>query len=610
MTFKDVLVIQDLTGGINSKQRATKIQDNQLVSIENFDFDANSLRRAKGYTKLGTEDDSDLTGKTLYKHEILSGIDVLVKTIGTFIKYYDTVDDEWYKLTLDTFTTGKRWAFASFNGYLYGNNGTDNWIFWNGSARSTLASEITIGATTIDLATGEGARVPTSGTIMIQGDEITYSGKSTDQLTGVSGVGATHAAGSTVILELDASTYSGLEKAKEGKYTIAFHSNRLYYISASNPRKVLHSKLADNTNPETDLINFTVAGSGAGDAGFGFAPDELVNLKQYINGNNSSILATFCKNGNVYAFTVTDGASTTVNVFVPARTMNSYPINSSMVTVAENDLAIVDQFGHCRTLGYGDVNTPLTVKTISQLIEPSLEVTNWDDGCEIYHNRKLYLGGATLEAGTNDIYYYHDSNYTAWGAYTHWDVVDFAEYNAELYGLSAVTGNVFKLNDGYSVYSDSVDDNYEGDYASEAVSKEYHFEQPHKYKQALLLRMDGFITSNAEVNFDIFLDGALFCTFLIDGNDTDILSTIPNVAVGTIVFGQGVFGGGLPGGTTRKEFYVQFALPTLKNFLKAQFRLRMSGRNVDFEMTNLTMFAKELGKELWLNERILTQYIA
>ena len=86
------------------------------MSILGFDFDANSLRRAKGYTKLGTEDDSDLTGKSLYKHEILSGTDLLIKTIGTYIKYYDSVDDEWYKLTDSTFTADLRWSFETFNG--------------------------------------------------------------------------------------------------------------------------------------------------------------------------------------------------------------------------------------------------------------------------------------------------------------------------------------------------------------------------------------------------------------------------------------------------------------------------------------------------------------
>ena len=607
MTFKDVKLITDMTGGVNSKQRPTKIADNQLVSIVSMDFDANSLRRAKGYTKLGTEDDASLTGKTLYKHEILSGTDILIKSIGTYLKFYDTVDDEWYLLTNSTFTTALRWSFTSFNGYLYGNNGTDNWVFLNGSARSTLASQITTGATTIDLATGTGGRFPTSGTLMIQNEVITYSGKSSDQLTGVAGVLTTHIADTTVILRLDSSTYSSLSKGKEGKFTSAFHSNRRYFIDKDNPRKLWHSKLADNTNPETDLINFTVAGTGSGDAGYGFAPDELVAIKEYINGNNSSILACFCTNGNVYAFVVTDGASTTTNVFVPTRTMNSYPVNSQMVAVSENDLVMVDQFGHARTLGYGDVNTPLKVQTISTLIEPSLEATTWDEGCLDYFNRRIWIGGISESGGeTNDVYYYHDANYTAWGSYGHWDVIDFAQYNGWLYGLSAVTGDVWKLLDGYAVYSDDADENYEGDYRSEAITKEYHFEQPHKYKQLLKIRADGFITSNADVYLDVYLDGALFNTFLISGDNTDILGAVPNVAVGSIVFGQGVFGGGLPEGSTRKEFVAQLQLNVIQSFLKVQFRIRMDGRNIDFELTNMSVFAKELGSEQWLTNKILT----
>lgn len=608
MSFKDVQLITDLTGGLNSKQRPTKIQDNQLVSMVGFDFDANSLRRAKGYTLFGTENDSSLTGKTLYKHESFTGEDMLVKTIGTVVKYYDTVDDEWYHAGLATFTANKKWTFTTFNGYLSGNNGVDSWVFWNTYAISTLASEITTGSTTIDLATGTGnVRFPSSGTVMIQGDEIAFSGRTGDQLTGVTGIATTHPAGSTVVLALDASTYSSLEVAKEGKHTSAVYKNRRFYISGVNSRMIRFSKLADNTNPETDMMNFTVAGTGSGDAGFNFAPDEMVSMTEYTNSNEDSVLAVTCKNGKVYAFIVTDDGSTTTSTFKTIKTMSTFPINSSLITIADNDIAFVDQLGHCRTLSYGDVNNPLQVQTISFLIEPSLEATNWDEGCIQHHNRKLYLGGASLEGGTNDIYYYFDANYQAWGAYGHWDAVDFAEYNSELYGLSTITGNVFKLNNTLSVYSDSVDDNYEGDYNSEAVTKEYHFGQPHKYKQSLLLRMDGFITSNAPVYLDMFLDGGLYGTWLIDGNNTEIQGSIPNVAVGNVIFGQGVFGGGLPGGSVRKEFVAQLALPTLKNFLKVQFRLRMSGKNIDFEMTNLSIWAKEMGKELWLKEKIIIQ---
>lgn len=603
--FKGQLIIEDMTGGINSKQRSTKIKDNQFVSIVGFDFDGNSLRRAKGYTKFGTESDVNLTGKTLYTHQILAGQDVLVKPIGTYIKFYDDYSDSWLKMTDDTFTANKRWSFVSFNGFMYGGNGNDNFIFWNGSARSSLANSITTGSTEIDLGTGHGGRFPSSGSLMIEDDVITYTGRSGDQLTGVSNISSNHAAGVTVILKLDSTTYSSLETPAEGKNTMVFFQNRNYYISADNKTKILHSKLADNTNPETDIVNFTVAGSGSGDAGFGFAPDELVGMRRFINSNSTAVLAVFCKNGEVYAFVVTDSSSTTSNAFIPIRTMNSYPISPSMICVAENDLAIVDQFGHVRTLTYGDQNTPMTVRTISEFIEPSLEATYWDNGAIIYHNRELIAGGASIDGGTNDIYYIRDADYEAWKSYGHWDVVDFAEYNAELYGLSAVTGNVFKLNNTYAVYTDDVEENYEGEYYSEIVTKAFTFERPHYYKETLKMRADGFITSNTEAFFDIYTENGYFTTFKIDGTNQNILFQIPNIAVGTVVFGQGVFGGGLPNGSVRREFFVQLQLNVQLKFLKFYIRIRMTGKNVDFELTNLSIFAKLLGEDYWLKEKII-----
>ena len=599
--FKDQTIIQDLTGGLNSKQRPTKIADNQMISILGFDFDANSLRRAKGYTKFGTESETTLTGKTLYTHNILSGIDIVIKTIGTKLKFYDSVDDAWYTFSNTTWTADLKWSFSTFNSYLYGNNGTDQWVVWQGSAYSHLNGAILAGATTIDLTTNEGGRFPASGTIHIQDDVITYSGRTTDQLTGVSGVAVDHPSGSTVVLNAVA---TAIDVVKEGKNTIAFYKNRNFYIDGTNPRKIVHSKLADNSSPETDISNFTVLGSGAGDAGFAFAPAEMIAIKKFVNGNNSSILAVFCKDGSVYSFSVTDGASTTTSTFVDIRTMNSYPKNSSMVSVAENDLAMVDQFGYIRTLNYGDTNTPLTVQTISSSIEPSLEATFWEDSAIFYFKRKLWVAGSTIDGGNNDIFYFHDGNYNSWGAYSHWDVIDFEKYNDDMIGLSAVSGDVWKLHDSYSVYLDDVDDNYEASYYSEAVSKEFNFGLPHQQKQVLKLRADGFISSNSDVYLDVYTDGSLLNSFLINGDNTTILGTIPNVACGSIVFGTGVFGGGLPSGTTRKEFYAEILFPDVFNFLKIQFKIRMDGKNIDFELTNLTIFAKLLGIELWTKGEI------
>lgn len=594
MKNEPVYPIDDLTGGVNTKQRPSKIAPNQLASIISMDFSANSLRRALGYTVFGTDVDDEETGKTLYRHSILAGVDVLIKTVGTFIKFYDRVDGAWYKTTDATFTANRRWSFDRFNGYLYGQNGVDNWVFWQGSTLTQIVNGVIAGSTVIDLPTGKGALYPASGTVMIQDEAITYTGNAADQLTGCT-ITATHAAGSTVILRLDSSTYSTLADANQ----ISFFRNRIYIIDASTPTIVRHSKLADNTNPETDLVNFTISGGTAGDAGFGIAPDQIIAMKAMITGNSTSVLACFCKDGNVYAFVVTDGTGTTTNAFVPLRTMTTYPVTNRVVEVVENDLMIVDQRGHIRTLGYGDVNTPVRIETISSLIEPSLETMDFTDGAMVYDKRKKYVIGKTTDANVNDFTFYHDASYNAWGAYSHWDCVDFAHYDGELYGLSAVSGNVWKLNNGYDANG--------GTYYSDAVTGELTLGMPLNYKEALKLRMTGLITNNCLAYIDFFFDNEETpVTFLINGNNPAIIGASPNVAIGTVVFGSGVFGGGLPDGVSRREFYVQLKFSATFRFLKVTMRIRIDDKNVDFEMTDALLWAKLSDTNYWLPSKDLT----
>lgn len=597
MPFEPLAHIQDFTGGLNTKQRPNKIAPNQSKSIISMDFSANSMRRALGYSKVGSEGDSardNLVGKTLYTHKILAGVDLMVKSVGTYLEFYDTVDEKWYLLTDATFTAGLHWSFASFNGFLYGNNGIDDWIFWNGGATSTLVNAIAPGGTTIDLQTDHGGRFAASGTVMIQDEAITYTGKTGDQLTGCT-ITEAHAAGSTVMTKLDSTSYASLRKVRD----IKFHQNRLYFIDYDVPTTIFHSKLADNTNPETDLLNFTIAGAGSGDAGFGIAPEELVALKQIINGNSSVMLASFCKDGIIYSFNVIDSATgTTTNAFIPARTMNTYPQAKQLIADAENDVAFVDRLGHTRTLSYGDVNTPLRVQTIADLIEPSLEVTDFSNGDVEYQNRKLYQVGKSENAATNDITFYHDSSYTSWGAYGHWDVNSLAIYNDDLYGLSSISSSVWKLNTGYNANGNT--------YYSEFQTGDITWGYPLQYKTASKIRISGFITNNCKAYLDVFFDNsANFLTFEISGNDTNIIGNAPNVSVGTVVFGEGVFGGGLPGGTNRKEFWAELRLNDIEHFLKMSLRLRIDDKEVDFEANDIVIFAKLEGSEVWEDQRVL-----
>lgn len=585
--------IADLTGGLNTRQRANKIAPNQLQSIIGMDFNANSLRRALGYEKFGEDVDEDTLGKTLYTHSILAGQEVMIKTIGQYLKYYDEVSGNWYKLTDATFTAETRWSFDKFNGYLYGNNGVDDWIFWQGSTLTTIELAITAVDTEIELPSGKGNLYPNSGTVMIEDEAIPYTGKSGDTLTGCT-ITADHAAGVSVLLRLDSTTYSGLQKAEQ----VAFFRNRLYLIDKDTPTIIRHSKLADNTNPETDLVDFTINGAISGDAGFGIAPDQILAIQTIINGNSASVLAAFCRDGIVYAFVVTDGTGTTTNTFVPMRTMTTYPLTKELVTVVENDISINDQYGHVRTLGFGDVNNPLQVQTISQQIEPSLEVTDFSDGASIYNKRKFYTIGKTEEAQTNDIVYYHDTNYTAWGSYKHWDCLDFTLYNGQLYGLSTISGKVWKLNTGYDADG--------GTYYSEAVTKDIEFGSPLTLKEMGKARISGLITRNCIAYIDFFFDNSETpVTFEISGDNAQIVVNEPNVAVGTVVFGSGVFGGGLPNGTDRREFYAEMIFSSRPQFNKFAMKIRVDDQNVDFEMNDCLFWAKPLDANAWLTQKTI-----
>ncbi len=593
--------IGDFSGGLNTKQRPNKIADNQCKSIISMDFVANSLQRAPGYTVLGTEPDATLTGKSLYKHIILAGTEVLVKSVGTYLKYLDTVDNQWYKLTVATFTANARWSFETFNGYMYGVNGVDHWTFWNGSARSTLAAVANPGDATITLATGQGARFPNSATsIMIQDDEISYTDVSGDTLTGVTGIDSIHPIGATVIMELDASTYNSLTICSQ----IAFFKNRMYAVPAATPNEMMYSKLATNSNPQTTLVDFgTGAGSGMG--GFDFAPTPIVSLKAYISSTTSgavAVLATMCQDGTLYSFTVVDSNSTTTSSFIPLRPMDAYPVAKQMLCVAENDLIFVDQYNHVRSIGQQAQNNPIETESISKTIEPSLELMDFSDGSQAYFKRKLYVTGLSPSASSNDLTFYHDSLYNAWGAYGHWDVISFARYGGYLCGLSAVSGNVWRLNDGYDANG--------GPYYSEFVSKDYNNNLPHIYKAMVKIRISGFITLAAVANFEIYADNSLQpMRFQIEGGNTNILGPSPNVAVGTVVFGTGVFseGGGNSMQSDRREFVAELILNQELPYLKFALKHWMDDLNVDFEINDLTVWSKLLGTETFLVSKLISQ---
>lgn len=596
MPFRPVRAYRDHSGGAKTDDYPNKLTPNFSPNPRGVDFFGTSIKRALGFEDFGTEPDSTDVGKTLFNHRILSDIEVLVKTIGTKVKFYDAVTGTFYPISSSTFTNLKRWWFATFNGYLYGGNGTDNFVRWRASAWSTLNGAISSGATTIDLATGEGARFPNSGSGLIEGDTFSWTGRSTDQLTGVSGVGSNHASGSRVIMEMDSSTYSSNPKGSVG----LFFRNRIFVRDDANRNFWYFSKLADNTNPEDDLANFTIAGSGSGDAGFIILPAPIIGAKVFITGGNEPVQVVFCADGISYSITVSDAGGATVGAAVPFKVLGNDLASAEMIAVTENDLVVIDNKGNMRGLGYGEQSTTLKTIRLSDNIYPSMETFNFDDGVLRYFNRTVYAIGKQNDSATNNLTVVKETNPDSFGFYDHWLVNDLCEFQNELYGLSAINGKVYKMNTGYNADG--------GVYTTSFPYLQDDFGAPLVLKQLNMIRIFGYITTNGELQFKLFLDETETpFTFTISGSNTDIVTSLPNVAVGTVVFGQGVLGGALPGSVQRRSFRATLLVRDIPYFYLAQLLVTNTQKDVDFAVNECLLFADVAAEELDFTDKYLQQ---
>lgn len=597
--FQDEVILRRFDGGANSKDDAEELDDNQSPNPRNVDFDAKTVKKARGYTLFGGTESETVPGFFLYNHRVLASTELLVKTVNTKFKFYDSNLGSFQLATDANFTAGLRWWGASFNGYFYGGNGTDNFVRWRASSFGQLNAGIIAGAATIDLKAGQGIRFANSGTGMIEGDVFTWSGKSTDQLTGVTGVDSSHSANAIVVERLDSSTYSSNPKGSVG----AFFNNRIFVRDDSAPTTLYFSKLADNTNPHDDLANFTISGGVSGDAGFDVLPAALLALRQFTNGDNSQSLVAFCADGVAYEVIVTDSAGSTVPTHPVYKRLSADVAAVGMVASTENSLLFVDSFGTLRDVGYSDLSTIIRTQRLSDIVEPTLVDVDFSNGYLEYYNRKAFAIGKQNDAVVNNFTLVKDTNPNAFTFYDHWQLNAICEWQNDLYGLSSLDGNVFKLFDGLNANGNAIDSQY--------PTKRIDFGVPLNLKELRKLRVSGYITDGCDLYFDVYLDDdETPSTFLIQGSNTNVVATVDGTAIGTVVFGRGVFGGGLPAGVTARRFIAELNFTTLKKFFSCYVVVRNAQKDVDFELSKMRFFGRLCSADLMPDVRHLGQSTA
>ena len=219
-----------------------------------------------GYEIQETEAADATPVKRAWVFERRDGVQIELKTYDTGVYAWIHGVSTTYKLLKGSFTAAKEFAFANIGqsdqlfSWCFFCNGTENPFRWTG-AYGTYSSDNGSNTITVEgSVTLANLGFSATGTIIINGVEITYSGLSSQTFTGCSAVPAGPTVGDIIFqtpVELTGSVGGGTDP-RDFKVAMA-HDGRLHYRAEVRPSVWDYSKLDDPDNVAT--------GSSDGDGG-------------------------------------------------------------------------------------------------------------------------------------------------------------------------------------------------------------------------------------------------------------------------------------------------------------------------------------------------------
>ena len=351
--FDRNFVLKNFSGGWVTETLPDLIQPNESSSaaqspeLINVDFKSGSIKKAPGYSELGT--DTDTTIKTnLIPSSYRSGSSLLFAKSGTTLKVLDETKKVW--LTIMTgLTDSDRPSYQYFDSLLYLFNITGSAIKIDLSKTARLASDALLGATTITLVNS--TALPASGTIYLNSTAVTYTGNTANQLTGCSGTPVSSAGDFVITAPV---TVSGIKK---GNIT-AYFAGRFFVAVGSN---IYGSKL-------NSLEDFTVLTSGVGDAILSTLESEIKAMRVFPDQDGTPKLFIFTAYGARYSCDVDDNTTLSGTFFTKKIVPGGVtPISNEVMVSGTNDIFYVDSYNMIRSLGQSYKDRGIT-KVMSDVI--------------------------------------------------------------------------------------------------------------------------------------------------------------------------------------------------------------------------------------------------
>jgi len=573
-------------GGMNTVDEADKIKDDECVYAQNIDLSsAGAIGPRKGRTLFGnnTSGNGEILGAAVAIRR--DGTQIPLRVRDTVLEWYESSDESWNTLATGL-TDNLKYGFANYvtSTYdrIYIGNGVDTNQKWN-TATTVLTADVATIDTIINVTSTTG--FDNSGSIIIEGDTITYTGKTSTTFTGCGSIATAHASGKGVA-QIPASA-SSVEKGnilfvKDWRLTVA-----------GTPTKEPTMTMSSANNPE----DFTESSPRVvGDPTIEDFPEGGGAITSIHEHDKWWIIF---KEDTIRLFTLdisTDAGGAGGDAEVPiTKAVITAPglgaINHYGTTGGDNDVFYVSRNGGLRSLTQvlqAD-SSSLKMVDLTDIIRPTVKNYNFENAASIFFDKKIFVAcKRSDESVTNDIVIVYDLRTGGIVVYTGWNVSCWFIYERNLYFGSATDPNTYRAFDGYVDY---YREDTETAVTSVWRSKRFNFGKASKQKEADLVYIEGLISpdTNLEVMIRYDEEGSrTSVTKNIMGTGSYVVQTPVNM-LGINELGDEPFSGTIEDVNDLGKFRVYLTMPNTSSFYNADIQITSEVVGARWKITNLAV---------------------
>ena len=559
--------LSNFGGGRNGLDDADKIKDDEAVEQINVECSKGKAWSAKGDVIEGTQISST---------KFIGGVGYLggnkIAACGGSL-YIEGSTGTWtaFKSGL---TDGTDYDFLEYYNDLYYGNGVDD---VGRVVYCTVTSDITAGDSTINVdntgkISSNYTKFTETGTIIIDGDSITYTGVTDTSFTGCSGALA-HSAGTIATQTSTAGT------APKGSILEEWANK--FWVSGilpsasipSDPYRVYYSVTALASTPE-NFYDFSNAGSGQEFLAHGEKISAMLKYREYLLISKKDEIE------------LVQGFDDTTTPPAPIRTSffrKDGAINNRCLLTLEND--VVYFTGRRIKRLYVESSTAQIDSMFDDPISDILQTLdeNQDNAAMIFNPTTYILSLACASKGStfNNIRINYNTKYKYWYTSQGQYIRNFMVLDGITYYGHALIGEVRKDNESYT-------HNGAG-YYSVRRSKNYTFGDKNSIKDFLFFHIGGKISDNTQLNLKIYVDEQEVVNTTIDKDNIDV--TIGDASIGNDVFGNTIIGGSMET-VNLKPFYEIYSLGvTGKNI---SYQVQTSGNGQIWEIDSIQIVPRLL----------------